>query len=136
MRVIIAGSRNITDPQQVAHSVIMSSFKITEVVSGCARGVDTLGEEFAATLNIPVKKFPADWNTWGKAAGFKRNQEMADYADALIAIWDGESRGTMDMIEKAKEKGLKIFVDIVPKTCEDKNVGSTTSRQPKDKEKI
>ena len=74
------------------------------------RGVDSMGEEWAKSKSIPVRRFPADWDGLGKAAGFIRNAEMADYADALIAVWDGKSRGTANMIEVAKKKGLKVHV--------------------------
>lgn len=110
MRTIIAGSRGITLLGQVAFAVFKSGFTITEVVSGTARGVDKLGEQWAATVNIPVKRFPANWDLHGKSAGYIRNVEMSDYAEALVAIWDGESRGTEHMINIATNKGLKVFV--------------------------
>lgn len=110
MKVIIAGSRNITNPDFVERAIQQSGFSITEVVSGRARGVDTLGERWARLNKIPIKFFPADWKTHFKAAGPIRNQEMADYADGLIAIWHNNSSGTKDMINKAKAKGLKVFI--------------------------
>lgn len=109
-KTIIAGSRGIEDPVVVASAVWLSGFEIAEVVSGGCRGVDRMGEQFAEAAGVPVKRFPADWEAHGKAAGPLRNQEMADYADALIAIWDGESRGTKDMIDRATKSGLAIFV--------------------------
>jgi len=81
-----------------------------EIVSGKAKGADTFGEEFARVWSIPVKEFPADWDQYGKAAGHRRNYEMAKYADVLIAFWDGESRGTRDMIDTALREGLEIHV--------------------------
>ena len=87
---------------------------VTEVVSGTARGVDSLGEQWAKTQNIPIKRFPADWNTHGRAAGHIRNAEMANYAEALVALWDGQSRGTKNMIASAQKKGLKVFVFRLP----------------------
>jgi hypothetical protein len=83
---------------------------ITEVVSGCATGADTCGEIWAGMAGKQIKKFPADWERYGKAAGAMRNLEMARYADALIAVWDGESKGTSHMIRVAKDKGLKVYV--------------------------
>jgi len=109
MKTIIAGTRTITNYNLVEKAVEDSGFAVTEVVSGCARGVDTLGEEFAKKWRIPVKKFPADWSKHGKAAGYLRNKEMGDYAEALIAITTG-SPGTRNMIEYATKKGLKVFV--------------------------
>lgn len=110
MKVIIAGSRDITDLDEVIKAVKSSGFEITEVVSGTARGVDKLGEEYAKLNNIPVKAFPADWYNLGKKAGFRRNQEMLEYADALIAVWDGFSRGTQHMIDITHRKGKPYFV--------------------------
>jgi hypothetical protein len=115
MKTIIAGSRGIEDIAVVAAAVEASGFRdrITEVVSGAARGVDRLGEQWAASVGIPVKSCPADWKRQGRGAGLVRNREMADYADALIAIWDGKSRGTRNMIELAEARGLKVFVHVV-----------------------
>lgn len=83
---------------------------VTEVVSGGARGADAFGEEWARDRRVPVRVFPADWNRHGRAAGPIRNREMAEYADALVAVWDGESRGTKNMIEEATKRGLKVHV--------------------------
>ena len=82
-------------------------------MSGTARGVDRFGEQWAIENNVAIKRFPADWDTHGKRAGYLRNIQMDDYADALIAVWDGESRGTKHMIEEAKRKGLEWFVHLV-----------------------
>lgn len=113
MKVIIAGSREIFDYEVVKMAIEESKFEITEVVSGVARGVDSLGERYAYERKIQIKRFPADWDKHGKAAGPIRNIEMANYAEALIAIWDGKSRGTKHMINEAKKKNLKVFVKIV-----------------------
>lgn len=121
MKTIIAGSRQIFQDHPpiyyVADAVIKSGFKITEVVSGGARGVDVAGEEFAAERGIPVKRFIPDWSRLGRKAGIMRNCQMADYAEALIAVWDGSSRGTRHMIDEAKRKGLKVFV-LIPGSSE------------------
>jgi len=112
MKVIIAGSRTINDYQIVKDSILESKFKITEIVSGGAKGPDKLGEQYAEEFNIPVKKFIPDWNREGKKAGILRNIEMGNYANALIAIWDGESKGTKHMIQYATKKELKVFTKI------------------------
>ncbi len=113
MKTIIAGSRSIHDRKIVEEAIKASGFTITEVVSGGARGVDAVGECWARDNNIPLKRFLAKWHVQGKRAGPIRNGEMAEYAEALIAIWDGESRGTQDMIVKAKCKGLQVYVYVV-----------------------
>lgn len=110
MRVIIAGSRDFEDFEQLAGAVRDSGFRITEVVSGCARGADLLGEVWAEEQGIPVKKFPAEWEKFGKMAGPIRNRRMAQYAQGLIALWDGSSRGTENMIQLAQEKGIPVHI--------------------------
>ena len=113
MRVIIAGSRSVTSYAAVEAAIVKSGFMISEVVSGTARGVDRLGELWAARNGVSVAKFPADWDTYGKRAGYLRNKEMALHAEALVAIHDGESRGTRHMIDIARAAGLKVSVTTV-----------------------
>lgn len=79
------------------------------MVSGGANGVDLLGEQWACSWGIPVKQFMADWSKHGRAAGPIRNRQMAEYADALIAIWDGQSRGTKSMIRESRKAGLDVY---------------------------
>ena len=118
MRVIIAGGRDIHSydivDDAVGAAIEEYGFEITEVVSGYARGVDTVGEAWSIVNGLGyATPFPADWDRFGKSAGYRRNEEMADYADALIAVWDGESRGTKHMIDIARRKGLEVFVYFV-----------------------
>lgn len=82
------------------------------VISGCAPGVDGLGEEWAKSQGLPIERFPADWKRLKRAAGPIRNGQMADAAQALVAVWDGQSPGTKDMIRKARAKGLKVHVHM------------------------
>lgn len=110
MRTIIAGSRNITDYELVRDVIQFAPWCPTVVLSGTARGVDMMGEWWANNKGIPVERYPADWEYFGKRAGPKRNEEMAKKADALIAVWDGLSRGTKHMIETAKAYGLRVHV--------------------------
>lgn len=113
MRIIIAGGRNINNETQVWRGIYLSGFFISEVVSGMAKGVDTIALEVAKKLEKPVKKFPANWDKYKKRAGYLRNVEMAKYADGLIAIWDGKSKGTKMMIDIAKKEGLLSYVHQV-----------------------
>lgn len=114
MKTIIAGSRTITDYLTVVAAITATKFNITEVVSGKEpNGVDALGEQWAELEGIPIKPFPADWLQYGKPAGQIRNRAMARYADALILIWDGQSKGSAGMFRYAKELGLEIFECIV-----------------------
>jgi hypothetical protein len=110
VKTIVAGSRDIVDIKPIRIAFKRCSWEITEVVSGTARGVDRMGEQVAEELGIPVKRFPADWDKFKKAAGHIRNAEMAKYADALIAIWDGESPGTANMIAQMRKLGKRVFV--------------------------
>lgn len=112
-RVIIAGGRDFKDYNYLAKTMdnLLSNIKgdIT-VVCGKAKGADTLGEQYAKERGYLVQYFPANWDRYGKAAGYIRNTEMAKNADALVAFWDGESLGTRHMIEIAKTRGLKVRV--------------------------
>lgn len=112
MKTIVAGSRECQSPKVVKEAMMGCDWDISEVVSGTARGVDQLGEAVAKSLGLPVARFPADWATLGKRAGYVRNEQMADYAQALCAIWDGKSAGTKNMIEIATRKGLKVHVVV------------------------
>lgn len=119
MKVIIAGSRNLPirfdKIKLVADAVYKSGLlpQITQIVSGGCRGIDLAGEMFAENYGIPVKRFLPEWENEGRAAGPIRNTMMADYADALVLIWDGSSRGSLDMKNKAQAKGLKIYEYVV-----------------------
>ncbi len=114
MKTIIAGSRNIN-----SLAVLRDAIKQAErregiipslIVSGCAKGVDTNGEDWSREQKLPLIRMPALWGKYGKSAGRMRNIEMADYAEALIAVWDGESKGTKHMIDTARYKGLKVYI--------------------------
>lgn len=109
VKVIIAGSRSIGSYEDVGRAIEKAPFEITEVVSGGAQGVDQLGKFWAYQAGIPSKQFNAHWSEHGKAAGPIRNREMAAYADALIAIWDGKSRGTKNMIEEMEKLNKPVF---------------------------
>jgi hypothetical protein len=123
MKVIVAGGRDFTNYALVEEAIKISGFEISQIVSGKAKGIDTLGEVWALANNVPVEAFPADWSQHGRAAGPIRNKQMAEYADALIAIWDGESKGTANMIQQARNKKLNVFIYLV----KDTNVGKSTN---------
>jgi hypothetical protein len=112
MKCIIAGSRSITDYDTVKAAFNACPFKdkITEVVSGTAKGVDILGERLAFEYDIKVSRFPADWKRFGKRAGRIRNEQMGDYADCVIAVWDGYSTGTKHMVDYMCQINKRVFV--------------------------
>lgn len=115
MKVIIAGTRDFNDYKRLKHDLDLyrTTANITEIVSGGCRGADLLGEKYAKENNIPVKRFPANWEVYGKKAGPIRNAEMAEYADCLIAYWDSKSRGTKNMIETMRKKGKPYLVYLI-----------------------
>lgn len=114
MKVIVAGGRDFNDYSSLEYALnqLQNSYpnEIIEIVSGNARGADTLGERWAKENNKNIHYFKADWNKFGKSAGYKRNEKMAEFADALIAFWDGNSKGTNHMINLAREYKLKVKV--------------------------
>lgn len=112
MKVIIAGGRDFNNYSilfEKCERILKDVTSEIEVVNGLAKGADTLGGKFAKEKGYKTKEFPADW-TKGKIAGYLRNNQMAKYADALIAFWDGKSKGTKSMIELAKKYNLKIRI--------------------------
>jgi hypothetical protein len=128
MRVIIAGGRDFDDYDTL-------EYYCTElyewgnrhrrrdwdhVLCGGARGADALGKRFAQEKGIDVKDYPAPWDTHGKAAGFLRNERMAENADMLIAFWDGQSKGTKHMIDLALQHGLEVHVYRYPPQIEER----------------
>lgn len=127
LRIIVAGSRDFKDYQLLSDTLmeyleIMDDTDLVDnpsqvkFISGTAKGADTLGEQFAYTYEYEVVRFPADWNTYDKSAGYRRNAEMAKYASeaygVLFAFWDGKSKGTKHMINLAKRYGLEVHVVI------------------------
>jgi hypothetical protein len=116
LKAIIAGSRSITSINDVSAAIELSGWSalITEVVCGMAQGADLLGKRWAQTWNIPVTEMPADWEQFGRKAGYKRNWQMADYAadGVLILIWSGTSTGSRAMRNIARERNIPSCVYI------------------------
>jgi hypothetical protein len=123
MKLIIAGSRTLDIDASCAVS-LHNLTDITEVVCGMAKGVDLAGKYFAENDwkedyplvshdRLTVKEFPADWDKHGKSAGHIRNAEMAKYADALLLIWDGESRGSANMKQNMLKLGKPVYEVIL-----------------------
>lgn len=112
MITIVAGSRSCNSYDIVAQAIEYAPWKVTTIVSGCAPGVDRLGEDYANNKDIALLRMPANWSRYGQGAGKIRNIEMALAADALVAIWDGYSPGTGHMIDTARVKGLKIYAQF------------------------
>ena len=111
MRVIVAGSRRGI-PRAYVYGILdaLQNGFWTEIVQGGARGVDFHAKTWANSNGFKVTEFEADWNLQGRGAGPIRNTQMAEYGDMLIAIWDGSSAGTADMIRKARSRDLEVRV--------------------------
>jgi hypothetical protein len=116
IRIIVAGSRDFSDYallerelKAYLESVTDSTENIT-IISGTARGADRLGERFAQEYGLKLERYPADWDRFGKSAGYKRNELMASKATHAMVFWDGISKGTKHMIDLADAKGLEGVV--------------------------
>lgn len=109
MSIAIVGSRDFKN-FDFLEKTILDNYKIeniTEIISGGAKGADTLAEQFAIKYSIPMSIFTPDWDLYGKSAGYKRNILIIDMSDEVIAFWDGISKGTklsIDLANKAKKK--------------------------------
>ena len=113
-KVVVAGCRDFADYELLKEKCDFylqnKKPEIIVIVSGHASGADTLGERYAQERGYETEVYPADWKTNGRAAGPIRNAQMATVADALIAFWDGKSRGTKNMIDTATKRGLQVAV--------------------------
>jgi hypothetical protein len=114
LRVLVCGGRNYTDYEKIRQTLIElgGSAKIELVIHGAADGADSLANRAAFELDIPAQAVPADWKTYGRAAGPTRNQFMLDqyHPNLCLAFPDEESRGTWDMVRRAKKAGVKVEV--------------------------
>lgn len=115
MKLLIAGSRDFQDYCKLCKTLdeFLSKNKVTEIVSGTARGADRLGEQYAYERNIKLARFPANWDKYEKRAGYLRNVDMGNYCDCAIIFWDGVSKGTKHMIDTLEKlnKQYKIVIN-------------------------
>jgi predicted Rossmann fold nucleotide-binding protein DprA/Smf involved in DNA uptake len=109
MKVAIVGSRAYPNLSKV-RAYIQSLPLDTIIVSGGARGVDKCAEKVAESIGLQTEIYPADWHKYGKAAGMKRNQQIVEASDRVVAFWDGESKGTKNTIDTAKKLGKEVTV--------------------------
>lgn len=119
MKAAIVGSRDFNDYNMLVEYIynicIENNYSITEIVSGGARGADKLGELFANNYNLKLTVFKADWNKYGKRAGFVRNVDIIKNCDICFAFWDGESHGTKHDIELCKDYNKKCYIKLFKK---------------------
>jgi hypothetical protein len=137
-KLVVAGSRSFTEDMsdERAYKLCCSAIarlpvRPTEIVSGGARGADTVGEKVAREHNIDLAVFEPDWDEHGRAAGPIRNQQMAEYADGVLAIWDCESRGTQSMIKCGIDEVGVDHVWVVDYTNSSRRGGEIKWIQPK-----
>ena len=111
MKVIVAGSRTFDDKALAFAKLdrILANTADCTIVSGGARGADRIGEAYARARGIKCEVYATDWSR-GRGAGYERNRQMAAVADALVAFWDGASRGTADMIRLMETAGKPVRV--------------------------
>ena len=116
MKIIIAGGRDFTDKEgllQTFHQITNHTpNKDITVISGCAKGADSVGQWIANEYRLLIERYPADWDTYGKSAGYARNELMATKATHLLAAWDGQSKGTKHMIDIGRKYNLIITVHL------------------------
>ena len=114
MKTVIAGSRGITSRLELNKAITTSGFDITEVISGGALGVDTLGEDWARLYEVPVTRYLPDYNIPNpKVAPLIRNAKMAEEADCAIILWDGKSTGTLNMIKNMYKLDKPVYIRMV-----------------------
>ena len=120
MNLIIAGSRSFNDYgllcRVVDEYISTTPNLMVCIISGCAKGADQLGIRYAKDRGYNYSEHPADWDKYGKSAGHRRNTEMASISSNLIAFWDGNSKGTYDMINKAITHNINYKI-IKEETC-------------------
>jgi len=109
MEIAIIGSRSFNNYDMACQ--VLDKMDISLVVSGGAQGADSLGERYANEHNIPTLIFKPDWQRYGRGAGIVRNRDIIAHCDHVVAFWDGESKGTENSLQQAKEnkKPVTIF---------------------------
>jgi hypothetical protein len=112
LKVIVAGGRDFNDYNLLAEKLnkLLSNTANVVIISGMANGADSLAVKYAEENKIRVSEFPAQWKKHGNASGFRRNVEMARFADACVCFWNGKSPGTKHMIDTAKRMNLKLRI--------------------------
>ena len=117
MKIVVGGSRDFSDHTLLCEFLdsVLDGTDASDVtlLSGGCRGADTLAEKYASERGITIERHLPEWDKYGRAAGVHRNCEMVDEADAVVAFWDGTSRGTKSLIEYAKKKGKPLHLKMI-----------------------
>ena len=111
MKIAVIGSRDFED-YALLESKLNTLENITSIISGGAKGADSLAEQYASQHNIDVVVIKPDWKRYNRGAGLVRNKQIVDMADLVVAFWNGKSKGTLDVIEYSKKQDVK-FVTIL-----------------------
>lgn len=115
MKLIVAGGRDFTDTPYMVECLTdleenYPEYKKPELICGMARGADMTAHNLWVDVELPIHRFPANWAKHGKSAGYIRNAQMAEFADALVAFWDGQSKGTAHMINTMKKLNKPVHI--------------------------
>ena len=135
-KVAVVGSRTFHNKHKLYEVLTKNFNKIGLIISGGAEGADTLAVEWARDYGIPFTVFPALWHdpwtgVYNKGAGFKRNRDIVEEADIVIAFWDGVSKGTSNTIEIAKQVNKRvIIVNFTPPSSETKTDSTPSDDVP------
>lgn len=109
MKVGVIGSRGLT----VDNLEQYLPEDTTEIVSGGAKGIDTCAREYALSHDIKLTEFLPEYSRYGRGAPLKRNLQIISHSDLVIAFWDGQSKGTKNVIENCKKLNVKVDVHII-----------------------
>ena len=108
MKIAVIGSRDFED-YALLESKLNTLENITSIISGGAKGADSLAEQYALQHSIDVVVIKPDWKRYNRGAGLVRNKEIVDMADLVVAFWNGKSKGTLDVIEYSKKQTVKLI---------------------------
>lgn len=108
MRLAVVGSREFNDYEFMKK--ILEHYPCTQIISGGAKGADSLAKQYSAEKGILLKEFLPNWDVYGKSAGFIRNKRIVAASDEVVAFWDGESKGTKHTIDIAEESGKPVHI--------------------------
>jgi hypothetical protein len=109
-RIAVIGSRDFSDYSYLESRLLLHFNENDVLVSGGARGADRLAESFADKHDFAKEIYPADWQRFGRSAGFRRNVDIINACDYVVAFWDGVSKGTSHSIELAKKAGKQVKI--------------------------
>jgi len=114
-KIAVIGSRSFDDYEHLRR--VLEAWLPAQIISGGAKGADTLAHRLAQEESLPITVIKPDWKQFGRAAGPIRNRAIVDAADMVIAFWDGQSRGTESTLEYARSKQKLVLVELVERNA-------------------